>query len=162
MHASKGATPATADDASVDAALLASRALLGVVVRSLADALEVVTLPQFRVLVVLRNAGPLRTGALAEQLSINPSTFSRFVDRMVDGRWIERRSSPDSRREVLLDLTPQGARIVDEVVARRRDELGRILSGMSANDRETVQLGLETLAVAAGEPSASELLTLGV
>jgi DNA-binding MarR family transcriptional regulator len=159
-------TPASSEssaaDPAVEAALVASRALLGVVARSLAEALDVVTLPQFRVLVVLRTAGAMRTGALAEQMNINPSTFSRFVDRMVDGGWIERRSRPGSRREILLDLTPHGAQIVDHVSTRRREELGRILEGIPPRDREAVQRGLETLAIAAGEPSAADLLTLGL
>ena len=41
----------------VDATLTASRALVGVVARSLAEVLEQITLPQFRVLVVLLPKG---------------------------------------------------------------------------------------------------------
>ncbi|MGN6325063.1 MarR family winged helix-turn-helix transcriptional regulator [Pseudolysinimonas sp.] len=154
---------ATTDaDRAADAALVASRALLGVVASSLADALEDVTLPQFRVLVVLRTGGAQRMGALAQAMDVNPSTFSRFIDRMVDGGWIVRRASPDSRREVLIDLTPQGEHIVDQVSQRRRREIRRILAGMPAADRHALTEALERFAVAAGEPSARDLLVLGL
>ncbi|MGA0569064.1 MarR family transcriptional regulator [Rathayibacter sp. KR2-224] len=52
------------------------------------------TLPQFRVLVVLRAAGRLRMGVLEERMNFNPPTFSRFVDRTGQGGWLERRSHP--------------------------------------------------------------------
>ncbi len=69
----------------VDKSLTASRALLGVIARSLAPVMDAVTLPQFRVLVVLSNFGPLRMGELALHLGANQSSFSRFADRMVTG-----------------------------------------------------------------------------
>ncbi len=75
---------------AADATLLASRALLGVVARSVSSALEFVTLPQFRVLVVLSGSGPMRMGALAERLHANQSTFSRSMDKIVSGGWAQR------------------------------------------------------------------------
>ncbi|MFC5503497.1 MarR family transcriptional regulator [Lysinimonas soli] len=149
-------------DADVEATLVASRALLGVVARSIAEALDVVTLPQFRVLVVLRTAGPLRMGALAERMNINPSTFSRFVDRMVEGGWIQRKSRLESRREVLIDLTAHGAQLVDHVTHRRQRELATILSELDPAQRRAVRRGFEVFALAAGEPSATDLLILGI
>jgi DNA-binding MarR family transcriptional regulator len=74
-------------ESAADATLLASRALLAVVARSLASALEVVTLPQFRVLVVLSTTGPMRMGALADRMQANQSTFTRTMDRIVAGGW---------------------------------------------------------------------------
>jgi DNA-binding MarR family transcriptional regulator len=152
----------TTPESDVDAALIASRALLGVVARSLAEALDVVSLPQFRVLVVLHSGGPLRTGALAAQMHINASTFSRFVDRMVDGGWVVRRPRPGSRREILIDLTRDGARLVEQVTSRRRREIAAILTGLPAAERAVVQRGLEAFAAAAGEPPVDDLLTLGI
>lgn len=149
-------------DRAADAVLVASRALLGVVASSIAEALEVVTLPQFRVLVVLCTGGPQRMGALAGAMDANPSTFSRFIDRMVESGWLARRTSPDSRREVLIEPTAEGYRIVDRVTERRRGELRRIMSSMAPADRDAVIGALQAFAVAAGEPSAADLLVLGL
>ena len=107
-------------DAAVDATLTASRALLGVVARSVGSALELVTPPQFRVLVVLSTEGPLRTSTLAARMGAVPSTFTRSLDRMEASGWIVRRENPESRREVLVDLTDTGHRLVEDVTDRRR------------------------------------------
>ena len=152
----------TADAQAADATLAASRALLGVVARSVVAALDIVTLPQFRVLVVLSSAGPTRMGAVAERMGVIPSTFSRFIDRMVAGGWVERASSPDSRREVLIELTPSGRRLVDEVTERRRGGISAVLAAMTVEQQGALQQAFQAFADAAGEPPAADLLTLGI
>lgn len=147
---------------SIEATLTASRALLGIVARSVSSALTVVTLPQFRVLVVLTSAGPMRIGALAERMGALQSTFSRTVERMVAGGWLERTASPGSRREVLIHVTPHGRALVDKVTESRRVELGRVLTHLSLKEQESVTAALELLARAAGETPAEDLLILGL
>lgn len=148
--------------ATADATLAASRALLGVVARSVTAALDVVTLPQFRVLVVLSSAGPTRMSTLAERMGALPSTFSRSIDRMVAGGWVERLPSPESRREVLITLTPGGRELVAEVTERRRLGIAAILSTITTDQQNAVQDALRLFADAAGETPASDLLTLGI
>lgn len=147
---------------SADSALTASRALLGVVARSVATALEVVTLPQFRILVVLVGSGPMRMGALAERMHAVPSTFSRTIDRMVTGGWVERSASPDSRREVMIDVSSHGRQLVSHVTDLRRREIETVLKSMSEDDRRLVTLALSKFSAAAGEPDVEDLLTLGL
>ncbi|MCO7220794.1 MarR family transcriptional regulator [Klenkia sp. PcliD-1-E] len=138
-------------DAVVDAALHASRALLGAVTRSLAGALDQVTLPQFRVLVLLAGRGPQRSGDLARAVGVHPSTFSRSADRLVAGGWVVRTGNPDSRREVLVELTPAGAALVADVTERRRAELRTVLSRLDPADAGRVRDALRAYADAAGE-----------
>src|SRR3954464_436856 len=107
----------------VDATLTASRARVGVVARSLADVLDQITLPQFRVLVVLCAGGPLRSGVLAERLGIHQSTLTRPADRLVARGWIRREVSSESRREVIVDLTESGQQLVLDVMRARRREI---------------------------------------
>ncbi|RKR74428.1 MarR family winged helix-turn-helix transcriptional regulator [Frondihabitans australicus] len=145
-----------------DATLTASRALLGIVARSVASALEVVTLPQFRVLVLLSNDGPTRLGSLAERIGALPSTFSRSVDRMVAGGWVERSLREDNRREILLDLTEDGRRLVDSVTERRRREIRTVLDALPADDQALVARAFDAFNRAAGEPTVDDLLTLGL
>ena len=147
---------------SAESTVTASRALLGAVARSMAGALELVTLPQFRVLVVLATSGHLRTGALADRVGVGHSTFSRSVDRMVVGGWVSRSTSPVSRREIMISLTPAGRALVDEVTVRRRAEISGILSRLSDNELLAVETGFSLFSLAAGEVSAEELLILGI
>ncbi|MEI4273231.1 MarR family transcriptional regulator [Klenkia sp. LSe6-5] len=144
-------------DTVVDAALHASRALLGAVTRSLAGALEQVTLPQFRVLVLLAGRGPQRSGDLARAIGVHPSTFSRSADRLIAGGWAVRAGNPDSRREVLVELTPAGAGLVAEVTARRRAELREVLARLGPEEAAAVRDALRAYADAAGEVSPDPL-----
>ncbi|CAN5526802.1 MarR family transcriptional regulator [soil metagenome] len=145
-----------------DAILTSSRALLGVVARSLSEALEMVTLPQFRVMVILSTSEPVRMGALAARAHANTSTFSRTLDRMVAGGWVRRIESPDSRREVLVELTPHGRQLVAHVTERRRDEITAIMARLSPADQKAIGAAFAHFAAAAGEPPVEELLFLGL
>jgi DNA-binding MarR family transcriptional regulator len=148
--------------AAIVATLTSSRALLGIVSRSMAGALEDMTLQQYRVLVALDGTGPARMGALAESTGVHPSTFTRMADRLEAGGWIRRDASPDSRREVLVDLTDQGRALVDEVTRKRRRAIASVLRTLAPDDRDAVRRGMEIFATAAGEPEVRDLLTLGV
>jgi DNA-binding MarR family transcriptional regulator len=152
---------ALADDPR-EATLTTSRALLGVVARSLSEAVEVVTLPQFRVMVILASSGPMRMGALAQRVGAVPSTFSRSLDRMVRQGWVHREQSPDSRREVFVHLSEPGEILVAHVTDRRRKEIAAILARLSAEDRRSVGRAFAIFAAAAGEPPPEDLLLLGL
>lgn len=145
-----------------EATLVTSRALLAVVARSLSEALEMVTLPQFRVMVILASSEPLRMGALAARAHSNISTFSRSLDRMVAAGWVRRVGSPDSRREVLVELTPHGQQLVAHVTERRREEIATIMGRLSPKDQKAVGEAFAAFARAAGEPPVEDLLTLGL
>ena len=144
------------------ATLVASRSLFGFVARSLTPALEEMTMPQFRVLVVLDGAGPLRMGDLAERIGVHPSTLSRTVDRLVAGEWIHRASGEESRREVHVDLSDKGRALVDDVTSTRRSEIATALASLPADDRDAVHRGMELFARAAGEASPRDLVELGL
>jgi DNA-binding MarR family transcriptional regulator len=146
----------------VEAAMAASRALLGVVVRSMGHALEKVTLPQYRILVVLSSNGPMRSGDLAEQIGVHQSTLTRTADRLVAGGWVRRETSSESRREVLIDLTRTGRALVAEGMAHRRREIEAILGSADERSRKAILRGFKAFARAAGEPDAGELLSIGL
>jgi DNA-binding MarR family transcriptional regulator len=149
-------------DGDVEVTLTASRALLGVVARTLADVLEVVTLPQFRMLVVLCAEGPLRSGVLSERLGIHQSTLTRLADRLVAQGWVRREPNAESRREVMVDLTHAGRELVTKVMEARSADVEQILRQASPADRAAIRAGFEAFARAAGEPDPGHLLTLGL
>lgn len=149
-------------DAATRATLQASRALLGVVARSVADALDEVSLPQFRVLVLLSQHGPLRLGVIAQHLEIHPSTFSRNSDRMVASGWVARIEDPQRRGSVQIELTDAGRGLVDAVSESRYAAIATILGRVPVGERQAVLDAFDTFACAAGEPSSRDLLTLGL
>ena len=66
--------------------LRASRALVGIAAASMADVEDVVTGPQFRVLVMPYTRGPMNMAAVATALDVNPSKASRTCDRLMKAR----------------------------------------------------------------------------
>ncbi|MBE1583444.1 MarR family winged helix-turn-helix transcriptional regulator [Nonomuraea angiospora] len=65
---------------------------------------------------------------------------------------IVREVNPHNRRESLMRLTDEGRRIVDEVTARRREEIGAIVARMSAGQRRALISAMNAFNEAGGEP----------
>jgi DNA-binding MarR family transcriptional regulator len=139
----------------VTALLTASRALVGVSARTLADVEDAVTLTQFRTLVILDGHAGINLNRLAELLDVNSSTAMRMIDRLLVADLVTRRDNPANRREVLLDLSVAGRRIVRQVTAKRRAEIARIVTQMPEAQREALVQALRAFAAAAGEPEPS-------
>ena len=156
-------TPSDGADELVSALLTASRALVGVSARSLAQVEDAVTITQFRTLVVLEGHGDTRLNQLAERLGVTPSTALRMVDRLIAADLVTRQENKADRREVLIGLTRAGARLVREVTARRRAEITAIVSAMPQKGRQGVVTALNDFTQAAGEaaPPADTATGLG-
>lgn len=133
----------------VDEFLVASRALVGVAARSLAD-LDI-TLAQYRTVVVVAQRPGLGVGGLADALEVHPTTATRMCDRLVAKRLLRRRSSLDDRRATELHLTASGQQLLDRVAGRRRRAIAEIVARMDpATAAGAVQV-LAAFSEAAGE-----------
>jgi DNA-binding MarR family transcriptional regulator len=135
----------------VDSVLRASRALVAVAARSLAAAEDEVTLPQYRVLVLLASRGPQRALDLAEQLAVSQSTVTRMCDRLERKELITRDRPHDNRRVVITTISLRGRQLVDAVTRRRRAEIRSIVRRIDAPNRDALVIALRTFADAAGE-----------
>lgn len=140
-------------EAVTDAVLAASRLLVGLSARSIASVDESITMPQFRLLIVLSTRGPLKLTVLAEHLDAKPPSVTRMIDRLVTAGLVDRQTSPVSRREVVLDLTEAGASVVTQVTQRRRREIARIVGRMPERQRTALVDAFEAFRDAGREPS---------
>ena len=131
--------------------LTATRALMGIAARSLAEVADEVSLAQFRVLVLLDSRGPQTMGELAAALDVNPSSVTRVSDVLVDKKLILRRQAEGNRRTVEADLTPAGRRLLEQVMDRRRRLIDDALSKMTPQGQRRLARGLAEFAAAAGE-----------
>jgi DNA-binding MarR family transcriptional regulator len=141
-------------DAITDALLTASRLLVAISARSIALIDETITIPQFRTLVILSNRGPINLATLAGLLGVQPSAAGRMVDRLLGAGLIDRLPHPNSRRELLVALTPRGRQVVHSVTTHRRTELASIVAKMPARDRQSLVHALKAFTTAGGEPAA--------
>lgn len=151
-------TKATADqsvDAITDSLITASRLLVSISARSIAEVDDAITIPQFRVLVILSNRGITNLATLAGLLDVQPSTIGRMADRLVAAGLIDRRPHPVSRRELVVELTTRGRKVVRTVTARRRAEIARVVEAMPARQREGMVGALTAFTEAGGEPPAT-------
>lgn len=154
----EGSADTARDDvaAVTRAVLTASRLLVAVSARSLAAVEESVTLPQFRMLIVLATGGDAKLVVLAERLGVNPSTAMRMADRLVTAGLVSRAPNPSDRRESLLRLTGAGRQTVEEVTSQRRAEIAEIVSRLSPEQRSGLVEALSAFSEAGGEPEAPE------
>jgi DNA-binding MarR family transcriptional regulator len=129
----------------------ATRVLAGVALRSLDVLDSAVTLPQFRLLAVLADLGPVASGRAARTLGLDPSTVTRLADRMVAAGHVARGTSPQHRGVVTLDLTASGRSLVAAADSWRRQELARIIARLAPPEQAKVTAGLELLVRAAGD-----------
>lgn len=136
----------------VDAVLRASRALVGIAATSLATVEDVVTVPQWRVLVLIYTRGPMNLASLAAELGVNPSNASRTCDRLARGGLLDRREAETDRRNITLTMTAAGRRLVQKVTRQRRTAIEKVLRAMPRNAVDDLADTLATFAAAAGEP----------
>ncbi len=122
---------------------VATRDLVGVALRSV-ESLEV-SLPQFRLLLVLHELGRSSSTRCAQALGIVGSSVTRLADRLDASGHLVRGADPDNRSVVTLELTDAGARVVRQVSTRRRRELSRALDRLDPAERATCAAALSKL-----------------
>ncbi|OMC28951.1 MarR family transcriptional regulator [Mycobacterium sp. GA-1841] len=112
---------------------VATRDLVGVALRSV-DQLEI-SLPQFRLLLVLHERGTSTSTECAQALGVVGSTVTRLADRLDASGHLTRGSDPTNRSVVTLELTSHGRKLVRQVSTRRRRELSRVLDRLEPAER---------------------------
>ena len=141
-------------DAIADALLTASRLLVALSARSIADVDETITIPQFRAMVILSSKGPVNLATLAGLLGVQPSTTGRMVERLVAAGLIDRRPHPSSRRELVAELTARGNDVVARVISHRRAEIAGVVKEMPPRERQGLVRVLTAFTRAGGETGA--------
>ena len=104
---------------------------------------------QFRMLRFLaRCDGPCRLGAVASALDVAPRSVTSKVDDAERAGLVRRTPDPHDRRATLVELTPQGRDVVEQVGAERSSSAGTLLARLDATERAEL---LRLLRVVAGE-----------
>jgi len=98
-----------------------------------------ITLPMWRVLAVLAEAGARRQIDLAALTSIDPSTLSRLAAALQRRGLITRARSTESLRELRIDLTPRGRAIVRAVIPRALAHEDAAVRDLSARERDALK-----------------------
>jgi DNA-binding MarR family transcriptional regulator len=119
------------------------------------------TLPQIRVLSLLAgHIEGLSGRALASMLGVGPSAVTPLVDRLVDHGYVRRAEDRLDRRITRLLLTSEGATVLQQMAAGRREVLAEVLQHLAPEELETVErgFGLVALGVQRTSPTAEAAL----
>lgn len=135
--------PVTTSAEELAAFEVATRDLVGIALRSVED-LEV-SLPQFRLLLVLQGLGRASSTQCAEALGVAGSSITRLADRLDASGHLVRGTDPANRSVVTLELTGSGRRVVRQATTGRRRELRRVLDQLDPTERAASAAVLEQL-----------------
>jgi len=116
-----------------------------------------VTMPQAKVLYLLRAEGELHMAALVARLGVSLSTVSGLVDRLVDQGLAGRHEDPRDRRQVVVRLTPEGVALIDRFRDLNASQMRDLLSRLDDDGLAVVRRALDVLSTAALEASAATL-----
>jgi DNA-binding MarR family transcriptional regulator len=103
---------------------------------------------EFDVLATIRRSGTPFTVApsqLTRSMMLSPSGLTSRLDRLEKLGLIERRASPDDRRSLLVVLTPEGRRVVDEAVTAHVANETRLLAALNPDERKALDQVLRRL-----------------
>jgi DNA-binding MarR family transcriptional regulator len=98
-----------------------------------------ISIAMWRVLAVLASAGAQRQIDLADLTSIDASTLSRIVTRLVRMGLVSRARSESSNREVVVALAPKGSALVARLIPPARDMEADAAAGLSAEELAVVK-----------------------
>jgi len=104
-----------------------------------------VTSRQVTLLWLIRRNPGLSLRELAAEERISAPALSGHVDRLERAGLLERVRSADDRRRVGLTLTPEGAKLLKRVRARRTTWLAKRLQSLEPDELAAVEAALEPL-----------------
>jgi len=86
---------------------------------------------------------------LATHMGVTPSTMSTTINRLEQGKYVERRKSKIDTRKVEIILTPSGARIKKSKSVLDTERVMAMLKHLNSKERQAALEGLSLLAFAA-------------
>lgn len=104
-----------------------------------------ITSPQFIALQWVSEKGNLTIGELSHKIGLAFSTTTDLVDRMEKNDLVERVRDQKDRRVVRIHILDKGRTIIKEVVIKRQEYLGTVLSSLSLAEKEKMNEVLQVL-----------------
>ena len=107
------------------------------------------TYAQSQVLFYVADHGGCHMGDVGKAFGVTLPAVTHIIDRLEQKQFVVRGSHPGDRRVYVLEATPQGKALVEELHAMQLRGVEDVLVRMSGEDRRGVIKGLEALVDAA-------------
>jgi DNA-binding MarR family transcriptional regulator len=115
------------------------------------DCCRGLTIAQCHPLLEIDELGRTSLGDLASRLDLDPSTLSRTVENLVRQGLVQREPDSSDRRRVVLTLTAEGKRLVDDINAENDRFYDGILDRLPAERRDIAVQFFDELVRAIGD-----------
>jgi DNA-binding MarR family transcriptional regulator len=103
------------------------------------------SMAQAKALHLIGHGGPITMSALASKLGVTASTTSGLVDRLVERGLIDRRSEPADRRQVVVGVTAEGRRLIDDFRELGSGAFRAILARLSDDELDVLSRAIQIL-----------------
>jgi DNA-binding MarR family transcriptional regulator len=125
------------------------------------------TRTQLSVLATVNGRGPIGLGDLADIEGINPTMLSRVIGKLEEAGLVQRRTDPDDRRAVRVEVSAEGAKLRHRVLSERSRLLGQRLEGLPPDEVATLIAAVPALEalgeqLALGLPVAASVVSSAV
>ncbi|MFQ6065778.1 MAG: MarR family winged helix-turn-helix transcriptional regulator [bacterium] len=104
-----------------------------------------ISLPEIFVLKQLSSKEKPTMSELGRSISMDPSTLTRTVDKLVEKEFVFRKPDPDDRRVVRVAMTAKGQKIIRRFEEQRRKHVESILRQMTSPERRDLLNIFKTL-----------------
>jgi DNA-binding MarR family transcriptional regulator len=94
-----------------------------------------VSFPQYVLLGHITSLGALSMSEIAESMSHTTAAATGLVDRLVKLGFVRRSVSPDDRRKVLVDITPQGEVLVNRIRHDIFEAVNRVMDHLDPEEQ---------------------------
>ncbi|MGD7789272.1 MarR family winged helix-turn-helix transcriptional regulator [Propionibacteriaceae bacterium Y1700] len=105
---------------------------------------------EFDILATLRRAGGtdgLSSGELLTHTMVTSGAITNRVDRLVAKKLVTRTERPGNRRSNVIALTPQGRRLIDEILAGHVANEEALLTGLTLTEQQRLATLLRRLLI---------------
>lgn len=104
-----------------------------------------ICLPEIFVLKELSSKEEPTMSELGRSISMDPSTLTRTVDKLVEKEFVVRKPDPEDRRVVRVTITAEGRKIINRFEVQRKKHIESILRQMTSQERKDLLKIFKTL-----------------
>ena len=112
------------------------------------------TISQLKILIALRHVGAAGGQELAQMMGVSPATMTGIVDRLVAAGYVSRREDTRDRRIRRTQLTPEGTRLIDDMIVAGEAHQRRLLERLPVRELVVVAQAMEIMRRAVDEDEA--------
>ncbi|WP_102145826.1 MarR family winged helix-turn-helix transcriptional regulator [Mycobacterium hubeiense] len=104
-----------------------------------------ISLSQLSALTTLAKEGAMTPGALAIRERVRPPSMTRVIASLVELGFAVRTADPADGRQVLISVSPAGARLVEEEKRASQEWLAKRLAKLTSEERKTLMTAADLM-----------------